>query len=405
MSQPNTPLSHTGADLFLPSMDEEQQLSQADFNELFGSDGSAQPIFSSSNSDRLNELSFTYENGAFASVDSSNTSTTSTTDFSTYDFGQNAAAYPTPGPNTTHPYPLDLQRAFPTTTDDIDFNDRPRPLRSQTNHTYLHSEQPSQGYGGRRRSLSTSDTDRMAAANNITNPTFVRLQAPRARTATPEHKRRHGAHFQHGRSASQGPAPKRRPLNPTSIPYYVYNDTLVGDMFSTPIGTPLNEMMDHQDLKHGTSHNSVGMKDVAVRLDNPVIRRMTRPDELARSRQIIEIGALAVASHCTLDPRLGLHNPTTNRARVLKKLADIEEHLEDKEAREALSACKTIRDALSKRIEAEVVDIADEVAEDYLEAPNKVLAGPQCDMYDCHDDNEIMGLLMRENGIDCQETG
>lgn len=399
MSQPNTPLSHTGANLFLPSMDEEQQLSQADFSELFGSDDSAQPVFSSSNSDILDELSFTYVNGAFAGVDSSNTFTTSTPDFSTYDFGQNAAAYPTPGPSTPYPYPLDLQQAFPSVLNNPDFNDRPRPLRSQRNHAYFHSEQPSQGYG-RRRSLSTGDTDRIAAANSITNPTFVRLQAPRARSATPEHKRRHAAHFQHGRGASQGPAPRGRPLNPTSIPYYVYNDTFVGDMFSTPIGTPLNEMMDHQDLKHGTSHNSVGMTDVAVRSDNPVIRHMTRPDELARSRQIIEIGTLAVASHCALDPRLGLHIPETNRAQILKKLADIEEHLEDNEAREALSACKTIRDALSERNEAEVVGMADEVAEDYLETPSKVLARAQYDLYDGHDDNEIMGLLMRENGVD-----
>jgi len=404
MSQPNAPLSHTAADLFLPSMDEEEQLSQADFNELFGSDGSGQPIFSMNNSDILDDFSLTYEHGAFAAVDSPNTSTTSTPNFSNYDFGQTAAAYPTPGPSTPHPYPLDLQRAFPTTTDDPDLNDRPRPMRSQTNHAYLHSEQPSQGYG-RRRSLSTGDTDRIAAANSITNPTFVRLQAPRARSATPEHKRRHAAHFQHGRSVSQGPAPRGRPLNPTSIPYYTYNDTFVADMFSTPIGTPLNEMRDRRDLKHGTGHNSAGMTDVAVRSDNPVIRHMTRPDELARSRQIIEIGALAVASHLTLDPVLGLQSPTTNRAQILKKLADIEEHLDDKEAKEALSACKTIRDALSKRIEAEFINTADEVAEDDLEVPSKVLEGAQYGIYDGHDDNEIMGLLMRENGVDCQETG
>ncbi|KAI4710084.1 hypothetical protein J4E89_005316 [Alternaria sp. Ai002NY15] len=385
-------------------MDGEEQLSQADFNELFGSDGSGQSIFSTNNSDILDDFSLTYEHGAFAAVDSPNTSTTSTPDFSNYDFGQTAAAYPTPGPSTPHPYPLDLQRAFPTTTDDPDLNDRPQPMRSQTNHTYLHSGQPSQGYG-RRRSLSTGDTDRIAAANSITNPTFVRLQAPRARSATPEHKRRHAAHFQHGRSVSQGPAPRGRPLNPTSIPYYTYNDTFVADMFSTPIGTPLNEMRDRRDLKHGTGHNSAGMTDVAVGSDNPVIRHMTRPDELARSRQIIEIGALAVASHLTLDPRLGLQSPTTNRAQILKKLADIEEHLGDKEAEEALSACKTIRDALSKRIEAEFIDTADEVAEDYLEAPSKVLEGAQYGIYDGHDDNEIMGLLMRENGVDCQETG
>jgi hypothetical protein len=399
MSQPSTPLSHAAADLFLPSMDQEQQLSQADFNELFGSGGSGQLIFSSNNRDIVDELNFTYGDASFAPVHSSNTSTISTPDFSSYDFGENVPAYPT---NSPHPYPLDLQRAYSATTEEPVFKSRTRPVRAQTNDVHLYSAQPLQDYG-RRRSLSTGDTDRIASANSVTNPTFVRLQAPRA--TTPEGRRSHGTYMQHGRCSSQSPAPRGRPLNPTSTPYYVYNNTPGGDMLLTPIGTLLNEMMEVQGLKQGVGHNNVGTAGLTIRSDDPVIRHMTRPEELTRSRQIIEIGALAVSNSSKLDPRLESHNLTTCRAQILRRLADIEEHLENKKGYEALSMCKTIRDTLSKEIENAAVDVSDEVVEDGLEAPSKVLAGAQYNGYDDRDDNDFMAMLMRENGIDGQEAG
>jgi hypothetical protein len=127
---------------------------------------------------------------------------------------------------------------------------------------------------------------------------------------------------------------------------------------------------------------------------------MTRPGELARSRHIIEIGALVVSNRSKLDPRLEPQSPITDRARVLEKLADIEQHLRDKEGEEALPACMTIRVTLSNKMDAEDVDVADEVGTVDAEWRDKEPAGSQCDVYNGHDDNEIMEMLMRENGVD-----
>lgn len=384
-------------------MNQEQQLSQVDFEELFGPGVSGQPVFSSNNRDILSELGFTYEGGSIAPLDSSNHSTTSTPDFSSYNFDQDSPAYPTPEPNSPHPYPLELQQAYPTIANQQDINHRPRPTRSQTNNAYLYSPQPSQGYG-RRRSLSTGDTNRIIAANSITNPTFIRLQIPRVRSTTPDDRRRNGQLPQHGRSASQGLMPRGRPPNPTSTPYHVYHNSLIGGLLPTPIGTPLNETMDIQEMSYGSGHNRVDAVGLTSCSEDPIFRQMIRPNELARSRHVIEIGALAVSNRSKLDPRLESQSPTTSRARILEKLGDIEEHLRDKEGEEALPACMMIRFTLSKRMEAEDVAVADSVGETHMEGPRKKYAESLCDVYDGHDDNQIMEMFMRENGVDGQEA-
>ena len=398
MSQISTPLSRTAVDRFSPSMNQDQQLSQADFEELFGTAGSAQPVFSSNDSDIFDELGFTYEEDCIVPGDSPNPSAISTPNFSDYDFGLNAPVYPTPGPNSPHPYPLELQRVHPAIIDQQDYNHRPRPTRSQTNNAYNYPAQLPQCYGHRRRSLSTSDANRIAASNSINNPTFIRLQAPRARSSTPEDRRRNGLYYRHGRSASQGPAQGDRPTNPTSTPYHIYSDSLVGGLLPTPIGTPLNELADIEELNYRT-----GTTVHTVHSEGPVFRHTRRPDEMARSRRIIEIGALVVSNRSKLDPRLEPLSPTADRARILEKLGDIEEHLRNKECKEALPACMTIRVTLSRNMDAEDVDVADNTVEVCSEAPGKERLETQCDTYDDHDDNEIMEMLMRENGVAGQD--
>jgi uncharacterized protein YqgV (UPF0045/DUF77 family) len=175
-------------------------------------------------------------------------------------------------------------------------------------------------------------------------------------------------------------------------------------MLPTPIGTPLNEAMEAQDPNYGTGCTSASMTGLTTRSEDPFIRHMTRPEELARSRQIIEIGALVVTNYSNLDPRLESHSPNTNGTRVLKKLADIQEHLKDSEVEEVLSACGTIREALSMKIATEVINVADAAVEDHLAAPSIGVVELHCDLYDDHNDNEIMEMLMRENGVEGQET-
>ncbi|KAG9194284.1 hypothetical protein G6011_04319 [Alternaria panax] len=347
--------------------------------------------------------SFTYVDGTIVPVDSSNPSTTSTPNLSNYDFVPNAPTYPTPGQNSPHPYPIQLQQAYPTTVGQQAFNYRTQPTRAQTNNAYVYSAQPLQGYGHRRRSLSTSDANRIAAANSINNPTFIRLQTPRARSATPEDRRRNGLHAQHGRSANQGPTPRGGSVNPTSTPYRMYSDSFVGGMLPTPIGTPLSDLTDVQELNYDTGYNSTSTAGRTSYLEGPVFRQMTRPEEFARSRHVIEIGALVVSNRSRLDTRLEPRSPTADRVRILEKLGDIEEHLRDKEGEEALPACMTIRVTLSRNMNAEDVNAADSVGKGHPEGPTKEHTESQRDMYDGHDDNEIMEMLMRDNDVDSQE--
>jgi hypothetical protein len=184
----------------------------------------------------------------------------------------------------------------------------------------------------------------------------------------------------------------------------VYNNTLVGGMLSTPIGTPLNETTETQDPNYGTGYAGASMTGLTIRSEDPFIRHMTRPEELTRSRQIIEIGALVVTNYSSLDPRLESYSPNTNDTQILKKLADIQEHLRDIEGEEVFSACGTIREALSMKIATEVIGVADEAVEDHLAAPSIGTAELDCDLYDDHNDNEIMEMLMRENGVEGHET-
>ena len=402
MSQPSTPFDTSTADPFLP-LPNQEQLSQADFHELFGPGTSDGGVFLPGNSEAFDGLNLTYESVSLVPVDSSSLSTISTPDFSSYSFGQHSPTYPAPESNIQHPYPLELDQTYEANTHQQTFRHRPLPIRSHTNNVHLHSAQVPQ-FGHRRRSLSHSDIDRPAAVTHIPNPTFFRLQAPRARTTTAEEYRRNES-YSCGRSTSQG-SPRGRPVKPRSTPYSLQSSPLVGGMLPTPIGTPLNEVMGVDDTSSDTDiahqFHSIDMTGLPIlsSAGNPIFRQMLHPDELARSRQIIEIGALAVTTNAKVDPRLEQGSSTLNLEHILKKLVDIEEHLEKSGGVEALRSCRTIREALVGEAESgkgmRVMD------EGLIEGNGT--SSNYSRMFDGCDDNEIMAMLMRQHGTGGSEV-
>ncbi|KNG45446.1 hypothetical protein TW65_07696 [Stemphylium lycopersici] len=406
MFQPSTPFDDTTSDPFLPSHDLDKHLSQSDFQGLFGSNASDRAAFSASHNELPDGLDFTYGGVTLTPVASSNPSTVLTTpDFSTYSFSQQSPTYPTPGSGTPYPYPAEFHQTYETVGNQQAFSHRPLSVRSHTNNAHIHPTQPSPSCH-RRRSLSHGDAEHIAATSSRNNPTFVRLQAPRAKTTTAEEHRRNRQYSQYGRSTSQGPLPRGRPMKPTSMPYSLHSSPLVGGMLPTPIGTPLNEVLSMEtdpDTSHKHQDYSTGIQ--ALRgfppSEGPVFRHMLRPEELSKSRQIIEIGALAVTNRTKIDPKLGPHSHTTNHERILKKLNDIEEHLKNSERTEGLRGCGIIREALANRTgRDELTNVVDEVLDDHTDEPSRMLAMEDLDMFDGCDDNEIMAMLMRQNGVD-----
>jgi hypothetical protein len=183
-------------------------------------------------------------------------------------------------------------------------------------------------------------------------------------------------------------------MKPTSTPYGLHGSPWVDGMLRTPIGTPLNGMIEVKGLRYGCQHNGISS---SMGSGGPVFQHMTRPDELARSHQIIQIGAMVVKNRSKFDPRLE-ESSTDTHERLLKKLSDIEQHLKETKGEEALRGCRMIREALGKTIEDEDVAPTVEHDPDTLDAPSKVL---DCDMYD--NGNELMEMLMRENGVYSQD--
>ena len=377
------------------STDHEQQLAQADFEELFGSDTSNQPNFLLNDRESLDEFHLNDHHLSVVPFDSSNSSTISTSSFSNYNFGQRSSVYATPDSYATQPYPVELQRTYQAGAYQQASTLRPLPFRSHTNDVYHHPTHPPPGYE-RRRSLSHGDADRIAASNSVANPTFVRLSAPRATSIIPEDNKRSGRYSQHGRSASQSPAPRGRQWKPTSMPYK--GTPLVDGMLTMPLGTPMNEAEYLiRSPVHKAQTRDMGGYGLPVHPWGPNYRQMTRPDELARSRQIIEIGAMVVTNPSKLDPSL---EPQPSLTQILKNLDDIEEHLKESTDEEALRSCKLIREALVKTtVRDDMVGTKEEISEDDMEAPSKVLEESGYDIYSALDDNDFMAMLVKHNGV------
>ncbi|KAF1849364.1 uncharacterized protein K460DRAFT_394210 [Cucurbitaria berberidis CBS 394.84] len=403
MSRPSTPFDGIALDSFIPSTDQQQLLSQAQLEGLFRSNEADQHLFSPNNNEVLHHLDSPFDNTSFTQFDSSNPSTISTPDFSTYSFGQISSAYLTPGQNSPQPYPLDIQQTHQAnaTPNIQDYRQRPLPIRGHTNTTFLRSAQPSPTYI-RRRSLSHGDVDRLASAPP--NPTFVRLQAPRVRSTTPEDTRV-GPYAKHRRSASQGPGVRGRPLKPTSIPYVLSGGSFVGGMMSTRIGTPLDMLrepksaakLDQGSFSHKHYRSAHGLP---MTLGDPIFEHMTQPDDLARSRQIIQIGAMAVVNRSTLDPRLEQENEPNKPECMLEKLQNVEQHLQEMNGDEAaLKACTVIREALVQKTgNNEGVGKVEDDDEDDLEAPSKALSSAEYGLYNsAGDDSDLLAILAKEN--------
>ncbi|CBX98818.1 hypothetical protein LEMA_P080570.1 [Plenodomus lingam JN3] len=425
MSQPSTQCNDASLDPFFLSFNHEhqQQLpSRAELEELFSSNRSEPNPISSNNSEVFNDLDFSFDDASLAQINSSTPSSISTPDWSTYSFGNSGLSYPTPEPNSPHPYPLDVKQSSdsPANTHLSLHNSRPPHLRSNTTTT---CPPPAQPYV-RRRSLSQGDADRIAAANTIPNPTFVRLQAPRSRSTTPEEKKRCSPYAQHGRSASQGLGPRGRPLKQPTTPHGRHGSPLIGGMFSTPIGTPLDDVMEVDDSGYTassrsfsrSSHHAQGATSSSARHKKdgaPVFKRLMRPEDLAKSRHIIQIGAMATkTAPVHLDPNLqGISPSASHHDRILKKLDDIEHHLrlENGGNADALRGCTMIREALAKKMEMEHTIMYGEKKgkDDALDAPSTVFSEMGCSFLGGgDDDNELMKLLMQETKqADCKHDG
>ncbi|CAO2651945.1 Nn.00g002280.m01.CDS01 [Neocucurbitaria sp. VM-36] len=406
MSQPSTPFDGADIDAFFLSIGQQQHFGQPQLQDLLVPNQQGQIPYSSNNSEVPDKHEFAFNDKSYTPLHSSNPSTISTPDFSTYSFGQVSPAYPTPGQNSPHPYPLELQQSYQSSTPQNiqTYGQRPLPIRCYTNTTLLHPTQTSQIYV-RRRSLSHGDAESLASAPP--NPTFVRLQVPRVTSTTPEDTKKPGPYSKHGRSVSQGPSVRGRPLKPTGIPYVLGGSPMVGGMMSTPIGTPLDMLSESETpAKHrkDTVSNITQYKPthtLSTKSSGPVFEYMTHPNDLARSRQIIQIGAMAVVEPSKLDPRLEHDYEGECPKRMLKSLLDVEQHLQGKNGdEEVLKACNVLRNALTKVTTAnhgvKVEDGDDGV--DRLEAPSRVLSPEDCGLYGgAGDDTGLMAMLMKDN--------
>lgn len=137
---------------------------------------------------------------------------------------------------------------------------------------------------------------------------------------------------------------------------------------------------------------------------DPVVVPMADPTQLANSRRIIQIGAMAVRRLSKLDPQLEANAGFTEHDRIMKKLEDVERHLklEDGNQDDALKGCAMIRAALKKKMEGPKLVIkfmGDN--EDALEVPSKIMGAEDDDLFSgCIDENKLMAMLVQENERD-----
>jgi hypothetical protein len=392
MSQPDEPRTNAAAGPFPPK--QEQELwTQAQIEEAFAQNSSDEPFLALTFDDGLQAASFTYDSSSVLKADSSDPSTVSTPDFSGYSFSQESPAFTLSGTSTPHLYPLEQQQAYQVNHEYTSQN-RPLPLRAHTNSTFVFLT-PSLHSHDRRRSLSHGDVDRIAAAPS--HPTFVRLQGGQgSRPTSPafDDERRSGFFPGHSRSRSHGP--RGRPLQ-NAVPI---------QLFGTHIGTSLHEPKDKKASKSRKRvHKDDDDGETSPKFQDPLVRNMTDPAQLAHSRRIIEIGAMAVRNHSKIDAALEDKDHLSPLERIMKKLEDVEQYLQRDEAKnaEALKGCAMIREALKQR--ARSIDAAVNMDEgvgnadqDALEAPSKIMAEDDLGLFGgVLDDNDLMSLLMREN--------
>lgn len=399
MPQPSTPLEDPTP---LLASTNRPLLTKAEYDDLFDSDSLDEPVFSSNNSPKPNDYDFDFGDVGDVTFESSTTSLTSNLEHLAYNHGNRYKEYPPLDPTSPQAYPIAIrQTPGPYTTPQLNgfnsFGQRPSPQRFQTNTAY---PIPIGTPQGRRRSLSDSAAHRLPSPNPVPNPTFVRLQASRSRSAIPEEKHRGTPYTQHARSSSHGPG---HPLKFTRALHR--GSPLAGDILGTLIGTPLDKVSSEDDacsplpsyrVAHHHHHHHHG--EMMSQADDGlvVVRHMARSDALARSRKILEIGLMAVTKKGSDAIDADLHIAPMNAEQILKKVKEIEYYFENKMERneEALRGCALIREAIS--IQDVDEGVLDESA--LLDAPSRIFAEMDCDVFDgCNDDgNELMTLLLQD---------
>lgn len=315
----------------------------AEIDQLFGYVGTESPSFDGDRNGASHDLFFNFDVETY-STPPEYPAPPPAPDTPNYNFGQNSNEYPVPGPNTPHPYPVEQQHFNPDPVAPLPIRPRPQVLRTQTNTSYLQPSHPPPQYT-RRRSLSQGDAERITGFNGPSNPTFHRLKAPRARAGDKdEHlQKRRATPYKHGhsRSTSRGTNSGRstRSSTPLNMPR---NPNLLDGALPTSIGTPMSP-----DVPH--CHCPSAGQQVAIHYEYPsqgvLFRQMARPDQMERSRRIIEVGAMSVRA--PLDPTLQIDTET-----ILEKLAEVEQYLKcgGDDHRDALEGCAAIREVLMRRL-------------------------------------------------------
>jgi hypothetical protein len=406
MSQPSVPWTSAATDPFVPSI-EEEYIIQTQVDEAFKLRASDQPIFPSTHNDSLDDVNLTIDNDFISQAESSNPSTVSTPSFSNYGFSEQQSFYTASGANTPLPYALEDRQIHQAQAHPVLYR-RPLTFRAHTNASSTITSQPPQGHD-RRRSLSHSDVDRIAAAPS--HPTFVRLQhsqVPKTSSATTGDKTVSGLHSRHGRSVSQGPSHLGRPFK-NAVSYALPGNSLGRDMptgpLGTSIGTPLGAPFDERGSRKRSRQPDNGGYATQYGYDDPYIRQTTDPARLEHSRRIIEIGAMAVRNHSKLDPRLEDNDGMSAHERVVKKVEDVERYLQQDEAHneEALKGCAMIREALNRRASygnaTTIVDPSNANAKEKLsDAPSTMIPTENNGLFGGYlAEDDFMSLLMVEN--------
>lgn len=412
MSQPSTPYHGTETDLFREQEYASSAQQHARYYEFNPADHAS---LSFDNSAVFSDVDNPFDNASLTYLDASSSSTVSTPNFSTNNLGLPSPAYSTPGPDFSYAHPLERYHPYEVTSNASSphQNQHPVAIRAHAHTAYPQHFIQYPHAVIRRRSLSHGDVDRIAAARSVPNPTFMRLQAPKNRSTAPEDKRKKTPYALHARSASHGPSPspKRRGIPRASTPYMMPSSPLVGGMIPTPIGTPMPGLMDLDDFGIPVDASRCRAYDVDIaetlhsgNTASPIVRHMTRPKELARSRNIIEIGAMAVREVAKLDPRLEEETSTAiSRHCIFQKLDEIETYLRernDEGIADALRGCAIIREALAENlVEPEVVETVEDVKENGLTAPSTVFAEVGQNIFAGEfEGNALMGLSSQEIG-------
>jgi len=317
-----------------PSTTDEDLFTQAQLDQLFNTVGYDRNTYIQTCPEAAIDFGFRQY---YTPPESAATTPAPTPDFTDYNFGHFSTGYPTPGPNTPHPYPIEQQQCLVPSQDvDLTIRQRPQPSWVNTNTSFLQPSHPAPGYT-RRLSLSQSAIDHTAAINpQAPNPVFMRLQTPRARSESPRSNANKRRADRHSRSTSQDTNSRGHPASgqtPTSVPCHV------NGLIPTRLGDPISP-------DSPRFHRPAALQQWPVQdgLAGDVLFRHMVPHQMEQSRKIIEIGAISVKQH--VDPALERGGPA-----MLRKIEEVERYLKAEcgDCDGALRGCATIREALTKK--------------------------------------------------------